>query len=234
MTEQGTPERYPQNDQIITVVAVSNGAVSVGGASVILSKEKRVVIRLTDDDCGTPIKGQPFTLLYDRGEERILRLKTRVSDVIDGRKCLLEPTAPVSEGERREFLRAQVMGRVYLEQIDEDFELFDEAEEVDSSRWLLQELDLSGSGVKLEWEEPCKKGDSILVCLVLGDDASPISAIGRVVRARPNKKSGKFDVAVQFSRLSESDRDRLINVVFKHIYQQVGNRFGTTLTLDGS
>ena len=234
MTEHSAIEQYPQDDQSITVVSINKGNVSVGVATIVLSKVNRIVIRLEDDEHGTPVKGQSFTLLYDRGGERILRLKTTITDVIQGGKCFLEPTGPVSEGERREFLRAQITGRSYLEKVEDDYELIEEHDSVDSSRWYEQEMDLSGSGVKLDWDGSCKKGDRLRVTMVFEGNQSLVTAVGKVVRARPSKGgNGLLDVAVHFVELSESGRDRLNNVVFKHFYQQVGSRFGTTLLQDG-
>ena len=233
MTEQSATEQNPQDDQTITVLGINKGNVSVGVATIVLSKASRIVIHLEDDEHGTPVKGQSFTLLYDRGGEHILRLKTKITDVIQGGKCFLEPTGPVSEGERREFLRAQVTGRSYLERVEDDYELIEEHGSVDSSRWYEQEMDLSGSGVKLEWDGSCKKGDRLRVSMVFEGNQLPVTAVGEVVRARPGKGEKRLlDVAVHFVELSESGRDRLNNVVFKYFYQQVGSRFGTTLVQD--
>lgn len=210
--------RYPQEEQTITAIIVAEGNVRVCTATTLLVKAHRIVIKIAKKDSEfQPDRGQMVTLLYDLGEERILRLKNVVTDVVDGQKWLLQPTAQVAEGERREFLRATAEAGIYAEVVNDRFELPSHAG--DPSALPSQSVDLSGSGVSFDWEGRCKKDEMMFVELGLGE--ASVRALGRVVRAKAIKGSQSLRVAVHFTEVAEGERDVLINAVFRHYYEKM-------------
>jgi len=210
--------RYPQEEQTITAISVTDGNVRVCTATTLLVKAHRIVIKISERDAEwQPDRGHMVTLLYDIGEERILRLKNVVTDVVDRQKWLLQPTAQVAEGERREFLRATAESGVYAEIVSDGFEL--PVHGGDPTALPSQSVDLSGSGVSFDWEGRCKKEDMMFVELGLG--GASVRALGRVVRAKPIKGTHSMRVAVHFTEVAEGERDVLINAVFRHYYEKM-------------
>jgi hypothetical protein len=225
-------ERYPVEDQLITAVTVNGGNASVMAGKVMVSKERGIVVRFESDSV-LPTRGQPITLLYGGGE-RVLRLRTTVAEIIDTYKLLLEPTGPVTEGERREFLRTDVALDVRAEVVGPDYVLPGEHHSpVGQPGWERQMVDLSGSGVSFLWDGLCRKGDLTFVQMALPVGHSPlINSIGEVVRASHDPESGKQRVAVHFTALDERDRDVLINFVFRRYYEHLGSSLGAVIDPD--
>lgn len=218
--------RYPVEDQMVTAVAVKDGNPHVLAGTTVVSKPRGIVIRFEPHDSEhVPSRGQTVTLLYGGGE-RVLRLRTVVAEIIGGLKLLLEPVAEVTEGERREFLRAQAEVKLYARVVGPDFRLPGEDESALEPDPGFEDLvvDLSGSGVKFLWDKLCRSGDLMLIRLVLPTPEDQIvNAVAEVVRAVRDADSGKMDVAVHFSSVSEHDRDRMINYVFRRYYEQLGS-----------
>lgn len=211
---------------MVTAVTVREGDVRVLAGTVIVSNPRKLVVRFEATD-GLPSRGQTVTLLYGGGE-RVLRLRTVVAEVIDQSQALLEPVSPVTEGERREFLRAEAVVRLRAETVGPDYVLPGEPAPPTGPGWENQTVDLSGSGVKFLWDSLCKKGDLMLVQIVLPAPGDPtVRALGEVIRAQRDAESGKLDVAVHFSTVAESDRDRLVDYVFRRYYEQLGSTLGT-------
>ena len=214
---------------MITAVTVRGGEVTVLSGTILVAKPRGVVVRFEIEAPGeAPARSQTVTLLYGGGD-RVLRLRTIVSEVIDNTKVLLEPVAPVTEGERREFLRAEAAVQLHAEVVGPDYVLPGE-QSAPETGWDDQVVDLSGSGVKFLWDSLCQKGDLLFVQLALPTTAGHVvRAIGEVVRAIRDAESGKLDVAVHFSTVHEDDRDRLINYVFRKYYEQLGTNLGAAI-----
>ncbi len=220
-------ERYPAEGQMVTAVTVRDGDAHVLVGTTILQKAERLVVRFeADDSAHVPTKGQSLTLLYG-GDVRVLRLRAKVTEQIEGLKVLLSPQGPVTEGERREFLRAEIPVRMYCEVVGPDHVLPGEESAPDTSQpgWSDETVDLSGSGVRFFWDSICKAGDLMLVRMQLPLPSNPVvAAIGEVVRAKHDADSGKLDVATHFTTVAMPDRDRMINCVFRTYYDQLGVR----------
>ena len=225
-------EKYPTEDQLITAISVKDGNASVTAGRIVVAKERGIVVRFESED-GLPLRDQALTLLYGSGD-RVLRLRTTVAAVIDGTKLLLEPTGPVTEGERREFLRADAAVDIRAEVVGPDYVLPGEPlGRSGNTDWDRQVADVSGSGVSFLWDGLCRKGDLLYVQMGLPVGASPIvNAIGEAVRAGHDPESGKQRVAVHFTALDERDRDLLINFVFRKHYEQLGTRIGSIIEPD--
>ncbi len=226
----------PSDDQMVTAVVVHDGNVKVIAGRVLVAKRRGVVVNFDLD--GEPggktsapaERGQTVTLLYGGGE-RVLRVRTVVAELIDGRKLLLEPTGPVTEGERREFLRAELQLRISAAQ------LRDGAVPATVSAGLaqrvgerpLQTVDLSGSGAKFIWDGPIDRNSQVALAIAL---PSPVGAVvtgvADVVRAEP-LEGGHVDLAVHFVDLGEAARDDLINAVFHKYYEALGARMGAAM-----
>jgi len=217
---------------MVTAVTVKNGDAHVLAATTLLSKQRGIVIRLEGHDAAhMPAKGQTVTLLY-AGGERVLRLRTVVQETIEELKLLLEPIEEVTEGERREFLRAEAEVQVYADVVAPGYDLPGSAPDPGGSGWSEETVDLSGSGVKFLWDGECKKGDNLFVRMILPSPGGPVvNALGDVVRARPHE-SKRLEVSVHFTQVEEIDRDLMINCVFRKYYQQLGSALGAAIDLD--
>src|SRR5690606_33204499 len=81
----------------------------------------------------------------------------------------------------------------------------------------LQRLVISGSGMRLECEDPdLSAGDEVLVEMLLPGEATPVSAIGEVVARDPRTREGRHDeVSVRFRLIDERDRDAIV----RHVYR---------------
>ena len=221
---------------MLTAVTVQQANVRVLAGTTVAASERCIAVRFEDGDVAAiPVKGEQLTLLYGGGA-RVLRLRACVTDIIGEQKALLEPQGPVTEGERREFLRAAATVRLWAEVVPEDTEIEEPGpSNADAQKWSETTVDLSGSGVKFTHPTVrVKKNEHLLIHMGLGNPVtSVVSAIGAVVRARPSKSSeGQLDIALHFTTVPELSRDRMINCVFRMYYKQLGNQFGTVIEPD--
>lgn len=214
---------FPAEDQMVTTVTVRDGNAHVLKGTTVLAKARGVVVRFDGSEAeNMPTKGQTVTLLYSGGA-RVMRLKCAVTEVIDGLKLLLEPLGAATEGERREFLRTAADVKLYAEVVGPEYRLPGETEPFEVPGWIDLELDLSGSGIKFLWDSLCQGGDLMFVRMVLPTPQAPVvNGIGEVVRAKHDAASGKLDVALHFTSMSETDRDLIINYVFRKYYEALG------------
>lgn len=77
----------------------------------------------------------------------------------------------------------------------------------------VRDVDLSSVGVRLVSAAALDEGDDVLVeCMVPGTEPRPVRALARVARVEPRPPSGPGPrrVALEFSRIPESDRDALV------------------------
>lgn len=213
---------FPAEDQMVTTVTVRDGDTYALKGTTVLATAHRVVVRCDVSAAERmPVKGQIVTLLYSGA--CVMRLKCAVNEVIEGLKLLLEPLGPATEGERREFLRTSADVKLYAEVVGPDYRLPGETEPFEVPSWTDIELDLSGSGIKFLWNSPCRGGDLMFVRMVLPTpQSSVVNAIGEVVRANPDAASGKLDVALHFTSMTETDQDLIINYVFRKYYEALG------------
>ncbi len=85
-------------------------------------------------------------------------------------------------------------------------------------------LDISGTGLGFTGEELPRRGETILVCLLLPDSpARPILAVGEVVREGQDQQ-GRPVAAVNFLDIGEEDRERLIRFTFQKQRKQLAKR----------
>ncbi len=226
-------ERFPTEDQFITAVTVRDGNAAVLAGRVLVAKERGIVVRFETDGEPLPSRGNGITLIFGGGD-RVFRLKTSIAEVIDGAKLLLEPLGPVTEGERREFLRSDVEVDIRSEAVGPDYVLPGESSAGEPKPdWERQIADLSGSGVGFLSDGLYRKGDLVYVQMVLPTQVpSTVNAIAEVVRAFLDVDSGRQRLAVHFTALDERDRDVLINFVFRKHYEQLGSRIGAVIDPD--
>ncbi|MFT7622067.1 MAG: c-di-GMP-binding flagellar brake protein YcgR, partial [Myxococcota bacterium] len=123
------------------------------------------------------------------------------------------------------FLRAEIPVALQCEVVGPDYVLPGEPKSIEQPGWNEQMVDLSGSGVRFLWDSLCASGDVALVSMQLPLPNKPtVHAIGEVVRAKRDPESGKLDVAIHFSSVDQTSRDRMINCVFRNYYEQLGVR----------
>jgi hypothetical protein len=85
----------------------------------------------------------------------------------------------------------------------------------------LQEVDLSGGGIRFESEQELIINQLLRMEIVLVPDYDSLSVTGVVVDCKPCKDKSSFDLAVNFSEISEYDRDIIIKHVFKSQSEQL-------------
>lgn len=215
-----TGERYPKVDQMITAVTVRDGNARVLAGTVLVAKPRGIVVVLEEP---MPVKGQVLTMLYGGGD-RVLRLRTRVNEIIDGKKALVEPEGAVSEGERREFLRAESMLQVQAQAVGTESQPSPETSTTQARQWERQLVDLSGSGVSFLHADAADKGDLFFVQLLLpAPKETIVSAVGEVVRCKPSD-DGRHRIAIHFTTIEEDDRDAAINYVFRKYYEALAHQ----------
>jgi hypothetical protein len=74
-------------------------------------------------------------------------------------------------------------------------------------------LDISGGGLCVPWNEPIAKGAELELELDL--EKEPARALARVVELRPNPDPPpSFHLALQFVRITDADRSRIVRFVF--------------------
>jgi c-di-GMP-binding flagellar brake protein YcgR len=74
-------------------------------------------------------------------------------------------------------------------------------------------LDISGGGLCVPWGEPIAKGAELELELDL--EKEPVRALARVVELRPNPDPPpSFHLALQFVRITDADRSRIVRFVF--------------------
>ena len=225
---------YPSVDQLVTGIAIAEGNVSVLTGKILVARPHSIAIEFEHDPKGfVPMQGNKITLMYP-WEDYILRLKTSVEDVVDSSRYLLTPVAEVSKGERREFLRAEVGVRLFVEQNDDPDSAVSSTYSPDETRhWREQVVDLSGGGIRFTTDVTCKKGDQLLVALALKETKdTTLVAPGNVVRAKTTDDPGILDVALAFTALDESTRDLLVNQVFRRYYQDLGTKIGHPVEME--
>jgi hypothetical protein len=212
--------QFPKEDQMVTAVTVRDGNARVLAGSVVVSKPRGIVVEFEKP---LPEKGQILTLLYG-GSERVLRLRTRTVEIISDTKVLVEPEGDVTEGERREFLRASSELPTSVATTTADGALPGPVSVEEAGAWTAEMLDLSGSGVSFPYDSVADKGDHFSVQAVI-DEPVPhvVSATGVVVRCLP-EEDGRHRVAIHFTEISENDRDVLINYVFRRYYEALAER----------
>jgi c-di-GMP-binding flagellar brake protein YcgR len=75
-------------------------------------------------------------------------------------------------------------------------------------------LDVSGGGICVPWSAPIEKGTELQLELAL--DREPVRALARVVDLRPNPAPPPpFHLALEFIRISDPDRSRIVRFVFQ-------------------
>ena len=88
---------------------------------------------------------------------------------------------------------------------------------VQDARGPLQEaltLDVSGGGLCVAWSAPIADGAELELELAL--DREPVRALARVVDVRPNPDPPpSFHLALQFVRIADADRSRIVRFVFR-------------------
>lgn len=224
-------ERYPRVGQVVTVIVVRNLQAAVLGATVQDGRQDRFTLRVEEADrlTASPVAvGGRIKLLYGSGP-MVWRLAGTIQEITAEAGVLVvhcpEPPRP---GERREFIRAEMVLTVFARpaahtDVDEALagmaalELAD-----DDPRWKVQLVDLSGSGIRVRMDEVVRPDELVEVRLRLqAKPARHLDLLGRVVRTTP-VDGGGYEVALHFESLTETQQDALINQAFRVRYEQLG------------
>ncbi len=215
----------PAEDQNITLIAVREGNISVTSAKVLVVKPSAIALEVNTNVSEPPDweDAQPVTLIYTH-EDRVMRLRASVDERVSETRLLVKPIGDAMEGDRRDFRRADVAAKVYVERIAGTMADAREAQAVaitDSARFDDQTVNLSGSGVSFLSGLPFEAGDIVDVRLILSAPTTAhVSIIGRVVRVFDGDPLKK--IAVRFAELSEAHQDILVYTVFSSHFESEG------------
>jgi len=157
----------------------------------------------------------------------------RLSGVIEAVKVedgalSLQCAGPPRPGERREFIRAEMVLTLFARKLAtrdlEEAAALAQASPpgADDARWKPLLVDLSGSGIRLRLDEPAETDDLIEVRLKLdARPKRPLVLFGRVVRVT-RAEGDVLEAALRFEGLTEAQQDALINQAFRVRYEQLG------------
>ena len=219
----GEEERLPRKGQVATLVAVHNLQAEVVGATVVDTENGHVRLRLEDArrlDRPPLAVGRRVKLLYVGGPV-VMRLAGTIEEVArDQARLTLRCIEAPRPGERREYIRAELVQTLAVRHSPPDSDLGSYAPAPDSPEWKVQLVDLSGSGMKLRFDAPCAPDDLLDIAIKLeARPSDPLRLRGRIVRLLPREDGEGTDVALQFEDLSLDDQDLLINLVFQVRYE---------------
>ena len=213
----------PHEDQQVTMVTVREGDIHVTSATVLVGSDRNIAVEVDTTLTEPPAfeMGQAVTLLYSH-DDRVMRLKTSVSELVAAERVNLKPLEGAKEGDRRDYRRADVEAQVYCEPLQgEDVgaaRALQAAHHVEDGEYGEQSINLSGSGVMLNVVDTI--AENTLLDLRLGLPmlkGGPIQIVGRVVRAF-DETSG-VRLAIRFAEISESDQDKVVYTVFSRCFE---------------
>lgn len=229
MTFDASGHVLPPEGRWVTVFCVCQGKPVVILGRVLLAREGILGLRteVPMEDLGAC----PATVLYEASGFS-MHWRGRIREWLDPDRPLLVFEQPPRQGERREFIRAELTLGVHLESVpsvcSDDEAVLEWTREQpameDSWSFRPELIDLSGSGLRLEWSKGFRKGQSILVALMdVGDrETLVLNLPARVVRSKPLGGQGNFDLALHFLALSEDQRDRVHHLVFQARAAELG------------
>jgi len=223
------PAPLPDEDQQITIVSVRDGHISVLPARVLVTRPHKIALSL--DSATAEARrwsdGQTLTLLYTQGE-RIMRLKAELRERVAEDRVTVEPIGEAKEGDRRDFRRADVDLRILVRKCDTTDTALERERQLasvtaeGSPELESQRVNLSGSGVSFEANEPLALGDLVDIRLVLETRPRRVVAIiARIVR-HVRTDGPRPIIAARFAELSEADQDAVIYSVFAAHFANVG------------
>jgi c-di-GMP-binding flagellar brake protein YcgR len=216
-------QTMPHGEQQVTMVSVREGDIHVSSAKVLVSGERSVAVEVDTTTTEPPLfeLEQAVTLLYS-ADDRVMRLKTSISELVSEARVTLRPLANAKEGDRRDYRRADVAAQVFCEPlVGQDVgeaRAAQSARHVEAAEYAEQSINLSGSGVMLDSETALEA--NTLLDLRLGLpmlQGGPIQIIGRVVRAF-DEPTG-IRLAVRFAEISEADQDKVVYTVFSCCFE---------------
>lgn len=218
----------PAEESMITIVSVLEGTISVASARVTVSKEDAIAVKV-DSAVSTPPTYQPaqsLTLLYSRGE-RVWRLKAVVSSILDNERLTIRPIGKSKEGDRRDFRRADLPARVYVQPSGSadtgEARRLQLSNEADDALYVDQSINLSGSGVQVSVQQDYDSGTLLDMRLVL-PLATPttVCVVGQVVRMLDVRTEEGRRMAVRFLEIAEPDQDLIVYTVFSRYFSDQG------------
>jgi c-di-GMP-binding flagellar brake protein YcgR len=213
----------PHEDQQVTMVAVREGDIHVSSATVLVGSDRTIAVEVDTSLTDPPTfeMEQAVTLLYSQ-DDRVMRLKTIVSELVSDERVTLKPLESAKEGDRRDYRRADVDAQVYCEPLEgEDVgaaRAVQAGHHVEEGEYGEQSINLSGSGVMLNVADTI--AENTLLDLRLGLpmlQGGPIQIVGRVVRAFDEATGVRL--AIRFAEISESDQDKVVYTVFSRYFE---------------
>ena len=218
--------QLPEVGQSINLIGVSGGQVHVYHSDGEACNADAVTVSVNSQGEVAGVRdGAVVTLQYQQGG---YQWRGRgIVDGVDGTRITLQWKGSASRGENRDFIRAVVEIPVFaggLRGKDIDSALREqESNSVapDSDAWVSREIDLSGNGVKFDWDGTVSKGDIVDFRLNLpfstGNEMVPL--LGRVVRVQ--SRGDTRSVALHFEGIEESIQDQLFEFVSARYHAQI-------------
>lgn len=154
------------------------------------------------------------TRSYYRVETR-LAARLRRATLADVATLEQRLAGPDPDGDGQADLSAPAWARQLEFKIDRMIALLDPTLPRPLDPQALRRVVISGAGMRMECEdEDLAAGDDVLVELLLGQTAGPVTAIGELVARYPGGRDAAHDeVSVRFRLIDESDRDAIVRLV---------------------
>ena len=216
----------PREDQFLTIVSVRSGDIHVTSGTTLLVKGKTIALKCDERDGAPPSfeRDQTVTLLYTH-DERVLRLRAMVRDQIAPDRITATIVGEVKEGDRRDFRRADVEGRVEIRPLN--------AETAEDARRALRaddfageavvceaSVNISGSGAQFLMDLNLAKGSFVAFSMsVPAPNEAVIKAAAQLVRSGEADDTGRRDIALRFIEISEGDQDYIVYTVFSKCFE---------------
>jgi hypothetical protein len=190
----------PQEGDPVTVLYTVDGAplsdVTVAGSV----SARKLVVRRSALARSLPLEPGIEAAVLFTSAGRLFRWPMRVEEVLPSSVYLLSLREP-GEGERREFVRADVPMQLRLR--DDRHAPW---------RVVTGRVDLSAAGFRIVAADRPPAGDSVEVEFRSPEGGTTVQAVAHVVRVR-ELDEGRIDLACQFIELASADESRLVDIV---------------------
>jgi len=215
----------PEVDRLITIIGVHGGQPLLSHGQVVAVSPTSIVIKLPPRPDEALLEKAVITLMYSVGDSSYT-LRCAWGERLPAEQLLLRMTGEPRRGERREFIRTEILLEAGVYPVPEHQGTVDGAmdyavglqDDPGATRLSRCLVDLSGSGVRIPSDVPLKKDVLVVVVLELevdspGDASSRVAVPARVVRSKPDGDGG-YAMALHFIGLSNTEGDLVHAAVF--------------------
>ena len=129
---------------------------------------------------------------------------------------VLELVSGIKKYQRREYYRytcnVPILSRLLTEEEKENFNVDEEQKGMKG-----ETLDIGGGGARYLMDEEMPVGELVVCCLPLQlkRGVKEVQAVGRILSVKAMKELKKFEIRVQFEKISNAAREQIIQYIFE-------------------